>query len=109
MDQISQILGEADKENYRILLTHNPLYAETYARWGADLTLAGHVHGGMIRLPRVGGVLSPERTLFPKYAGGQYDVLGSTLIANRGLGNGNYGIRLFNQPEISVITLTRGS
>ena len=105
-EQIQSILGNLDTESYNILLTHNPLYAETYSNWGADLILSGHIHGGMIRIPFVGGLLSPERTFFPKYDAGEYQVNGKTLIVNRGLGNGNFGIRLFNRPEISVITLS---
>lgn len=105
-EQIQSILGNVDADSYNILLTHNPLYADTYSRWGADLTLAGHIHGGMIRIPFVGGLLSPEREFFPEYDAGEYWVNGKVLIVNRGLGNGNFGIRLFNRPEISVITLS---
>lgn len=105
-DQIQTILGNFDTDAYNILLTHNPLYADTYSDWGADLTLSGHIHGGMIRIPFVGGLLSPEREFFPKYDGGEYQINGKTLIVNRGLGNGDFGIRVFNQPEISVIMLS---
>lgn len=62
------ILGDAP-QGYNILLAHNPNYFPVYARWGADLTFSGHIHGGMIRLPLVGGLLSPETLLFPKYDG----------------------------------------
>lgn len=103
-DQIKQILGEKE-DGYTILLTHNPIYFDTYATWGADLTLAGHIHGGMIRLPFIGGLLSPERELFPKYDSGLYNLDDSKMIVNRGLGNGEVPIRIFNIPEISVITL----
>lgn len=49
--QIKAILGDLDTNSYNILLTHNPLYADTYSNWGADLILCGHIHGGMIRNP----------------------------------------------------------
>jgi len=39
--QIQSILGDLDTDSYNILLTHNPLYADTYSNWGADLTLSG--------------------------------------------------------------------
>ncbi len=104
--QIQTILGNLDIDSYNILLTHNPLYADTYSNWGADLTLSGHIHGGMIRIPFIGGLLSPERKFFPKYDAGKYQVNGKILIVNRGLGNGDFGIRVFNRPEISVITLS---
>jgi len=104
--QIQTVLGNLDIDSYNILLTHNPLYADTYSNWGADLTLSGHIHGGMIRIPFIGGLLSPERKFFPKYDAGKYQVNGKILIVNRGLGNGDFGIRVFNRPEISVITLS---
>lgn len=104
--QIQTVLGNLDIDSYNILLTHNPLYADTYSNWGADLTLSGHIHGGMIRIPFIGGLLSPERKFFPKYDAGKYQVNGKVLIVNRGLGNGDFGIRVFNRPEISVITLS---
>lgn len=103
--QVKTILGNIDKNSYNILLTHNPLYFDTYANWGADLTLTGHIHGGMIRIPFMGGMFSPERKLFPKYSGGKYKIGYKELIVNRGLGNGEFPIRIFNRPEISVVTL----
>jgi len=105
-EQIQSILGSLDTDSYNILLTHNPLYADTYSNWGADLILSGHIHGGMIRIPFAGGLLSPERDLFPEYDAGKYEVNNKVLIVNRGLGNGDFGFRVFNQPEISIITLS---
>jgi predicted MPP superfamily phosphohydrolase len=106
-EQIETILGNINSNSYNVLLTHNPLYFDTYSKWGADLTFSGHVHGGMIRLPLIGGLLSPERKFFPKYDAGKYKVNGKELIVNRGLGIGKLGFRLFNRPEISVITLKK--
>lgn len=105
-EQIKKILGKPNTDSYNILLTHNPLYADTYSDWGADLTLSGHIHGGIIRIPFAGGVFSPEKKFFPEYDGGMYQVDDKILIVNRGLGNGDFGIRVFNRPEISVITLS---
>ena len=104
-EAMEEILGAPNKEEFNLLLTHNPLYFETYARWGADLTLSGHTHGGMIRIPFKGGVYSPEKTFFPKYDGGIFAEQGKTLIVSRGLGNGGMGFRLFNPPELVFITL----
>lgn len=102
---IEKVLGYTDKKEFNILLAHNPLYFDTYAKWGADLTLSGHIHGGLIRIPGVGGLLSPERKFFPKYSKGQYEIKDSKLIVNRGLGGKPLLPRVFNKPEISVITL----
>lgn len=105
-ETVKAILGEA-QQGYNILLAHNPNYFPVYAAWGANLTFCGHIHGGMIRLPVLGGILSPETILFPKYDGGSYQIDDKTMILSRGLGRGRMGIRLFNPPELVTVTLTR--
>jgi predicted MPP superfamily phosphohydrolase len=107
VDKMEKILGEHDGSRFSILLAHNPLYADSYIEWGADLTFSGHVHGGMIRLPFLGGVYSPERTFFPEYDGGLYAFDEQNLIVSRGIGNGNFGFRFLNCPEIVTVTLAR--
>ena len=94
-----------DKSIYSILLAHNPNYFETYAKWGADLMLCGHVHGGMVRLPFIGGVFSPDTLLFPKYSKGIYKLQDKTMVVSRGLGRGMRGFRFFNRPELGVVIL----
>lgn len=84
-----------------ILLAHSPFPAESYFAWGADLTLSGHVHGGIIRLPGVGGLLSPERRFLPQYSKGLYEKDGRYLYVNCGIGK----LRLGNPSEVAVITL----
>ena len=73
--------------------------------WGSDLIFAGHMHGGIIRLPFLGGVLSPERDYFPEYDGGKYELENSTMVVGRGLGNYTINLRIFNRPELMVVTL----
>jgi len=106
-EELKNKLGDLDKTKYNILLAHNPLYFKNYAQWGADLTLSGHVHGGMIRLPFIGGLLSPERKFFPKYSYGKYKIKNHTLIVSKGLGSGVIHFRLFNKPDLSVIILNK--
>lgn len=105
-EQMKSVLGNVDDDSYNVMLTHNPVYFSTYSSWGADLTLSGHMHGGMMKMPFKGGLLSPEKEFFPEYDAGKYRIDGKELIVNRGLGNGGFGIRMFNRPEISVITLS---
>ncbi len=104
-DVINTVLSRCNEKEYNILLAHNPLYFEKYAKHNVDLTLSGHVHGGMVRLPFIGAILSPERRFFPKYSGGVYNLNNKKLIVSRGIGNSKPGIRLFNMPEIVSITL----
>ena len=49
--------SDCKEEPFTILLAHSPLYFDSYARWGADLTLAGHFHGGTIRIPGLGPLI----------------------------------------------------
>ncbi len=99
-----ELLGEADESCYNLLLAHNPLYFPSYRDWGADLTLSGHIHGGIIRIPGLGGLLSPDVSFFPKYDGGHFEEKGKHLIVSRGLGN-HFLVRICNPPELVVITL----
>lgn len=96
-------MGVKQPDEYTILLAHNPLDFDVHAEWGADLSFGGHVHGGLIRLPIVKGVFSPERRFFPKYKEGVYQVGSSYLVASRGLGK----IRINNPPEVVVVTLNK--
>ena len=101
---IESVLGKSPKE-LNILLAHNPAYFEEYVSWGADLTLSGHIHGGIIRIPFLGGLFSPEKIFFPKYDAGLFESGDSKMIVNRGLGYSKINIRLFNRPEISLVEL----
>lgn len=102
---IDNILGKADKSDFNIMIAHNPEYFKCYAAWGADLVLSGHVHGGMIRIPIFGGVVSPKPRLFPHYDYGKYQEAGSTMLLSNGLGSHSVKIRFNNVPEIVLIDL----
>lgn len=104
---INDCVGTCNKNTYTILLAHNPMYFDHYATWGADLVLSGHVHGGIMRLPFLGGVISPQYILFPKYDGGRYEVKNSTMLLSRGLGVHTLKIRIFNRPELIVFTMEK--
>lgn len=96
-------LGMPNSSAFSILIAHNPDYFETYADWGADLVVSGHVHGGLMKLPVFGGVISPSLRLFPHYDGGEYQLKNSKLILSRGLGTHTLPIRIFNPGELVVI------
>lgn len=101
-EDMMQLLGKK-KSVYTILMAHNPEYFKAYAEWGADITLSGHVHGGVMRLPFLGGVISPSFRLFPKYDGGRKQEFGKEMIISRGLGVHTIPIRLFNPAELVVL------
>ncbi len=96
-------------EGFTILLAHHPEYAADYAEAGADLVFSGHVHGGQLRLPFIGGIYGPGQGFFPAYDAGLYTIpseAGETLLyVSRGLGNSGFPIRFSNRPEVIVATL----
>lgn len=102
---LPKILGEPRENACQILIAHTPQYFEEYAVWGADLVVSGHVHGGIMKLPILGGVLSPNMTLFPKYDGGKFVRGKTTMILSRGLGTHTIPVRVFNPGELVVVTL----
>lgn len=104
-EELAGVLGNPRPESYNILLAHNPVYFDSYAAWGADLTVSGHLHGGIIRIPGIGGVISPQARLFPKYDAGHFQKDGKDLVVSRGLGTHTVNIRIFNPAELSVIHL----
>lgn len=106
-DYIESKLGECDKDRFSILLAHNPEYFEAYTQYGANLILSGHVHGGLVRLPFIGGMVSPKVRFFPKYDGGRFDKEETSMIVSRGLGNHSIPIRFNNPGEIVVIHVKR--
>lgn len=105
-DYIENQVGKINEEEYTILLAHNPDYGDEYFEYGADLFLSGHLHGGIIRLPFIGGVASPAIRLFPKYSGGLYKKNNKYGYVSCGLGTHTVPMRLNNPGEITCITIT---
>lgn len=105
-EDMERTLGKADPECYTLLLAHNPLYYPAYREWGADLTLSGHIHGGIIRFPekRLPGLLSPDLRLFPPYSRGHFIEQGQHLIVSSGLGN-RFLKRICNPPQLVELVL----
>ena len=107
--ELAAEIGETWGDDFWILLAHrNNYFVKEYCTLGADLVISGHAHGGLIRLPYTDGLIGVERDLFPSYTAGFYEANGSTLFVSRGLGNSGRSFRLFNRPQIAVLTLERG-
>lgn len=100
---LKSCIGECDRKSLQILLAHNPSYMNTYLKWGADLVLSGHFHGGVIGIPGFRGMISPALKLFPEYSGGFYKRGKQAAVVSRGIGNHTIPIRLFNAAEIIVL------
>lgn len=92
-------------ENFTVLLAHRPEDFSAYVDEEIDLVFSGHAHGGQFRIPFMGGLVAPGQGYFPEYTAGVYEQGQSKLVVSRGLGNSTIPIRLFNLPEIIVVTL----
>jgi len=91
---------------FRILLSHSPDQFPWAKAHGFDLMLAGHNHGGQIRLPYLGALITPSWYGF-RYAGGLYFESLTLLHVSRGL-SGVHPIRLNCPPELALLVLTTG-
>lgn len=101
-------LGRPQNGRFHILLGHYPNYFSEYAAWGADLVLAGHMHGGTVRLPGIGGLMSPNYEFFPVYDRGMYWKGNACMIVSPGLGTHSVNIRFGgNFPTLPVIRLKK--
>lgn len=89
-----------------IMMAHNPEYVELYTKYRADLIVSGHLHGGLLRLPFIGGVVSPRLRL-PKGCDAGLMKLNnnSSLFVSRGLGSHTIPLRFFNRVEINFLVL----
>ena len=107
-EEVAEEVRAAFADPFWILLAHrNNYFEDEYCRLGADLVISGHGHGGLVRLPFTDGLVSVERTFFPSYTAGFYQAGGADLFVSRGLGNSGRTFRLFNRPQVAVLTLKR--
>ena len=105
LEEVRDRIGQADGGKYQILLAHNPKFMDTYLAWGADLVLSGHLHGGVVRIPGFGGLITPQGNLFPKYSGEYTRTGGKSVVVSRGLGTHTIRLRFLNPAEMIVLHL----
>lgn len=106
-DELAQKMNDAAPDAFKILLGHRNYWMTEYPELPVDLIFCGHAHGGLIRIPGVGGLIGTDRRLFPDFDAGEYNNGRYTLIVSRGLGNSVSIPRIFNRPEIVCVELTR--
>jgi predicted MPP superfamily phosphohydrolase len=107
-DELVEIIRNNYPESFIILLTHRNNLAEKYPELPVDLIICGHAHGGIIRIPFVGGLLGTEKDFFPRYDGGLFEEEGFNMVLSRGLGDYISVPRILNNPEIVTIILRKG-
>lgn len=93
---------------FGILLYHAATHYEDIVSFHLPYgyVFSGHTHGGIIRIPLLGGVIDNNFNIFPRYAGGLYDGMKPAMVCSRGLGNSS-GVplpRFNNRPELVVVT-----
>ena len=113
--ELAQEVYAACGDPFWLLLAHrNTLFNGRYCRLGADLTFCGHAHGGIWRLPFTDGLVDTNLNLLPSFTSGfshcnDVDCEGAEGFVSRGLGNSpKWAVRLFNRPQIAVVTLKKG-
>ena len=94
--------------SFTILLAHNPEFFKTYGEWGADLTVSGHYHGGLVRSPFTGrALLSPYGYPFPKFGVGIKELAPERfIVASAGLGDHSIPLRIFDPRELVIIRIS---
>ncbi|MDO4329604.1 MAG: metallophosphoesterase [Lachnospiraceae bacterium] len=107
-DYLREKLGAAENDRFQILMMHSPMYFKECREWGADLTLSGHFHGGTIRIPGLGGVMTPQLQFFVPWCAGTFCQDGKWMAVGRGLGTHSINIRLNDKPQVLVIRLVPG-
>ncbi|WP_240613580.1 metallophosphoesterase [Pueribacillus theae] len=102
---LEQALGHLSPRHFNILLAHEPDIAELASRYPVDLQISGHSHGGQIKLPFFGAVVTPK--FGRKYVEGLYKVGNSDMVVyvNRGIGMTRMPLRFLSSPELTVFTL----
>lgn len=103
--EVEDLIGTADEQAVNLLLAHNPRYGDAYFDWGADLILSGHYHGGVMRLTRRRGLISPQFQLFPPYCCGDFHRNGQHMLVSGGIGEHTIPFRIHNPRELLIIDL----
>lgn len=103
VEEVKDYLGDVESPSYNIMIAHNPTFMDTYLKWGADLVASGHLHGGVVRIPFIGGLISTQFVLFPKYSGEMKKVGDAIAVVSKGIGIHTIKVRLLNPAEVVVM------
>lgn len=93
---------------YVLMLAHRDTELDMWSELGVDAVLCGHAHGGLVRLPFTDGLIAPGQGFFPTWTAGIYEQGGTQMLVSRGFTGSHGAPRVFNNPEVVAITMTRG-
>lgn len=106
-DEFTERIAEKYPDKYIMLLAHRNDYMQKYPDIPVDTILCGHSHGGIVKLPLLGGIFSTTKGLFPKYDSGLFNEGNYDMIISSGLGEHGIIPRFLNNPEIVVVILKK--
>lgn len=103
----AEFIEEYEKSSeFKLLIAHYPsLYYEALSDTEIDLGICGHYHGGLVRLPVLGGLYHGDVGFLPKYSGGMFSLPHSTIFVSRGMEDHSGFPRINNRPELAVIDI----
>lgn len=104
-DSLMDAVREEYGDPFTIMLYHRNDRLPAFFAAGTDLVLSGHAHGGVVRLPLTDGMVGPGPELLPVWTSGVCAMGRTRMVVSRGLGSHSGMLRLFNNPELVVITL----
>ena len=93
---------------FHLILSHEPQVFKQMKRLKLGLLLAGHTHGGQVRIPAMPTLYAPGQGLFPQYGDGWYAEGYNKMYVSKGIGVTLFPVRLFNRPEVAVIECLKG-
>lgn len=103
-DFVAKIREETD--DYILMLSHRNADFDLWVSLDVDLVLCGHAHGGVVRLPLLGGVFSHREDWGDRHLEGCFTEGNTTMVVSRGVGNvGKLSPRFWNNPEVVVVEL----
>lgn len=106
-EELEAKTGKLPENAFNIMLAHSPLYLDVYAKTGADLVLAGHFHGGTIRLAGDVGLMTPQYQFFSNKVVGISQKDGCSMIISSGLGTHSINIRINDRPQVVVVDIKK--
>ena len=104
-ETMSELKKDVPEASFMLLLSHRPELFDLYCAKEMDVVLSGHVHGGQVRLPFIGGIIGPGQGILPDYDAGVYTKGNTSMILSRGLGQSIVPFRINNPPELVVLKL----
>lgn len=108
--QVYNFLNEFQKTDaFKIMLSHRPdsfIFGDASKVWDIDLVASGHLHGGQVVLPFLGGVYGGDQGWFPEYVHGMYEKDDMNILITSGLSTNKKAVpRWNNPPEIMILEL----